>query len=256
MLQRLPVSLIFLFYAHRRNLVTFGSPHQGVFGIPECEAEVPVDSSFLLLWKTFTLGGKCPSMRAGATIDLSWGLWALDPGLRLLWNSSFGTQQDLVAPAQYWHDPFNQTHFLVDKRWPQGLKKKPPSQDLTTWLTWTTSASLRTRRTRRCWPTSRTWCWWCGTTTPPSYQRSSNCKLNQASLKFIQLMKTFLSVKLFFFLFFGHHIILIKSNCAHSSNQIVSKESAHFGFYALEQDTEVEIFLLMILSIISSNARF
>ena len=21
--------------------------------------------------------------------------------------------QDLVAPAQYWHDPFNQTHFLV-----------------------------------------------------------------------------------------------------------------------------------------------
>ena len=24
-----------------RNLVTFGSPHQGVFGIPECEAEVP-----------------------------------------------------------------------------------------------------------------------------------------------------------------------------------------------------------------------
>ena len=24
--------------------------------------------------------------------------------------------QDLVAPAQYWHDPFNQTHFLVKKK--------------------------------------------------------------------------------------------------------------------------------------------
>ena len=27
--------------------------------------------------------------------------------------SNLSTQQDLVAPAQYWHDPFNQTHFLV-----------------------------------------------------------------------------------------------------------------------------------------------
>lgn len=25
-----------------RNLLTFGSPHQGVFGIPECEAEVRI----------------------------------------------------------------------------------------------------------------------------------------------------------------------------------------------------------------------
>ena len=24
--------------------------------------------------------------------------------------------QDLVTPAQYWHDPFNQTHFLVGRR--------------------------------------------------------------------------------------------------------------------------------------------
>ena len=70
-----------------RNLATFGSPHQGVFGIPECEAEVPVALSFLLLWSTFTSGGKCPSVWAGAPIDLAWGVWALDPGLKFLWNS-------------------------------------------------------------------------------------------------------------------------------------------------------------------------
>ena len=31
-----------------RNLITFGSPHQGVFGVPECEAEVSFDIKVFL----------------------------------------------------------------------------------------------------------------------------------------------------------------------------------------------------------------
>ena len=97
-----------------RNLVTFGSPHQGVFGIPECEAEVPL----FLVKNTFTQGGKSPSLWAGAPVDLAWSIRALDPGLKFLRDSfhDFLPRQDLVAPAQYWHDPFNQTHFLVGNR--------------------------------------------------------------------------------------------------------------------------------------------
>ena len=41
------------FYPLHRNLVTFGSPHQGVFGIPECEAEVPAAPDVFLALKYF-----------------------------------------------------------------------------------------------------------------------------------------------------------------------------------------------------------
>merc|ERR1712215_329056 len=66
-----------------RNFITFGSPHQGVFGVPECEATV---GSYEL----------CELVRR-----------LLSEGAYIPWI------QDLVAPAQYWHDPFNQTAFLV-----------------------------------------------------------------------------------------------------------------------------------------------
>ena len=42
-----------VFYPLHRNLVTFGSPHQGVFGIPECEAEVPAAPDFFLALEYF-----------------------------------------------------------------------------------------------------------------------------------------------------------------------------------------------------------
>merc|ERR1712241_2689 len=66
-----------------KNLITFGSPHQGVFGVPECEAAV---GSYEL----------CELVRR-----------LLSEGAYVPWI------QDLVAPAQYWHDPFNQTAFLA-----------------------------------------------------------------------------------------------------------------------------------------------
>eukprot|EP00091_Calanus_sinicus_P009782 TRINITY_DN22741_c0_g1_i1.p1 TRINITY_DN22741_c0_g1~~TRINITY_DN22741_c0_g1_i1.p1 ORF type:complete len:279 (-),score=68.94 TRINITY_DN22741_c0_g1_i1:161-997(-) len=66
-----------------KNLITFGSPHQGVFGVPECEASV---GSYEL----------CELVRR-----------LLSEGAYIPWI------QDLVAPAQYWHDPFNQTAFLA-----------------------------------------------------------------------------------------------------------------------------------------------
>ena len=41
-------------------------------------------------------------------------LGAYEPWIQV-WESfeNLLMNQDLVAPAQYWHDPFNQTHFLV-----------------------------------------------------------------------------------------------------------------------------------------------
>ena len=104
------------FYPLHRNLVTFGSPHQGVFGIPECEAEVPAAPDFFLALKYFHSRWEilfCVSWRASWSrlVHTSLGSrFAIPAKLFHLQNS---TQQDLVAPAQYWHDPFNQTHFLV-----------------------------------------------------------------------------------------------------------------------------------------------
>jgi len=66
-----------------RNFITFGSPHQGVFGVPECEATV---GSYEL----------CELVRR-----------LLSEGAYIPWI------QDLVAPAQYWHDPYNHTAFLA-----------------------------------------------------------------------------------------------------------------------------------------------
>merc|ERR1711892_794835 len=66
-----------------KTLITFGSPHQGVFGVPECEASV---GSYEL----------CELVRR-----------LLSQGAYIPWI------QDLVAPAQYWHNPFNQTAFLA-----------------------------------------------------------------------------------------------------------------------------------------------
>jgi len=66
-----------------RNLITFGAPHQGVYGVPDCE---PITGSYEL----------CELVRE----LLSAG--AYEPWI-----------QDLVAPAQYWHDPLNQTNYAM-----------------------------------------------------------------------------------------------------------------------------------------------
>ena len=75
LVQRCPVPV--------KNLITFGAPHQGVYGVPDCESAT---GSFVL----------CELVRE----LLSAG--AYEPWI-----------QDLVAPAQYWHDPLNQTNFVT-----------------------------------------------------------------------------------------------------------------------------------------------
>merc|ERR1719500_2225977 len=65
-----------------KNLITFGSPHQGVFGIPDC---THVTGSFELCELVNEI------LSAGA----------YEPWV-----------QDLVAPAQYWHDPLNLTNYV------------------------------------------------------------------------------------------------------------------------------------------------
>jgi len=64
-----------------KNLITMGSPHEGVYGVPECLGEtVPLCE---LVRELISLGAYVP--------------WV----------------QDLVTPAQYWHDPLNATAYLA-----------------------------------------------------------------------------------------------------------------------------------------------
>jgi len=66
-----------------KNLVMFGSPHQGIFGIPKCQSYLRFDSLCQML-KAF-----------------------ISKGVFLPWI------QDFVAPAQYWHDPSDHPSFLA-----------------------------------------------------------------------------------------------------------------------------------------------
>merc|ERR1711990_1400559 len=100
-----------------RNLATFGSPHQGVFGIPECEAGVGNVLLCELVRQLISLG-------------------AYEPWI-----------QDLVAPAQYWHDPFNQTHFLSGSHY---------LADLNNEREWTLTG-LGIRKTLSCHSLSNIW---------------------------------------------------------------------------------------------------
>jgi len=70
-------------YPPIRNLITFGSPHQGVYGVPECQASTGSAILCELIRRLLTEGAYIP--------------WI----------------QDLITPAQYWHDPFNRTGFLA-----------------------------------------------------------------------------------------------------------------------------------------------
>jgi len=65
-----------------KNFITFGSPHQGVFGVPECKTTT--GSAFL-----------CELVRR-----------LLSEGAYIPWI------QDLITPAQYWHNPLNHPEFL------------------------------------------------------------------------------------------------------------------------------------------------
>ena len=140
------------------------------------------------------------------------------------------------------------------------LIKQICSQDLTTWPIWTTSARQKTKHTKR-WQANQfrnkktntkingglfrngliqkcqnlksiriirgietksrcslvwtTWSWWCGKTTPPSSPRLARCQL-----LFKRMRDSFKTSVIF--------IVCLW------------KESAHFGFYALEQDTQVQ----------------
>ena len=83
--------------------MTFGSPHQGVFGVPSCQAFIgdPVLGPAL-----------CELVRR----LLNEGAYI--PWIQRQWPEYYTSAQniimsiDLIAPAQYWHDPFNHTDFL------------------------------------------------------------------------------------------------------------------------------------------------
>jgi len=63
-----------------RSLVTIGSPHQGIFGLPKCSNSNEFDECTLV--RNF-----------------------LSKGAYIPWI------QDLIAPAQYWHDPLQEQEF-------------------------------------------------------------------------------------------------------------------------------------------------
>merc|ERR1719430_786448 len=74
LVQRCPVPV--------RNLITFGSPHQGVYGIPDCSQATGSEELCNLVRELLSAG-------------------AYEPWI-----------QDLVAPAQYWQDPMNHTNYV------------------------------------------------------------------------------------------------------------------------------------------------
>merc|ERR1711936_1244 len=74
LVQRCPVPV--------RTLITFGAPHQGEYGVPDCVSWTGSYELCELVRQLLSLG-------------------AYEPWI-----------QDLVTPAQYWHDPFNQTNYL------------------------------------------------------------------------------------------------------------------------------------------------
>jgi len=65
-----------------RNFITFGSPHQGVFGVPECKSTTGSPALCELVRRLLSEGAYIP--------------WI----------------QDLITPAQYWHNPLNNQEFL------------------------------------------------------------------------------------------------------------------------------------------------
>jgi len=64
-----------------KNLITFGSPHQGVYGIPDCTQATGSEDLCELVRELLSAG-------------------AYEPWI-----------QDLIAAAQYWHDPLNNTNY-------------------------------------------------------------------------------------------------------------------------------------------------
>merc|ERR1711970_1518338 len=66
-----------------KNLITFGAPHQGVFGVPDCEIATGSYELCVLVRELLSAG-------------------AYEPWI-----------QDLVAPAQYWNDPLNHTNYVT-----------------------------------------------------------------------------------------------------------------------------------------------
>jgi len=75
LVQRCPVPV--------KNLITFGAPHQGVYGVPDCEEATGSYELCVLVRELLSAG-------------------AYEPWI-----------QDLVAPAQYWNDPLNQTNYVA-----------------------------------------------------------------------------------------------------------------------------------------------
>ena len=74
LVQRCPVPV--------KNLITFGAPHQGVYGVPDCEIATGSYELCVLVREILSAGAYEP--------------WV----------------QDLVAPAQYWNDPLNHTNYV------------------------------------------------------------------------------------------------------------------------------------------------
>jgi len=64
-----------------RTLITFGSPHQGVFGVPDCRAATGMEDLCELVRQLLSAA-------------------AYEPWL-----------QNLITPAQYWHDPLNTANY-------------------------------------------------------------------------------------------------------------------------------------------------
>lgn len=81
-----------------KTLITFGSPHQGVFGVPHC---VETTDSYLL----------CELVRQLISLGEAHNCFVHHPQPGPCSGAYIPWIQDLVATAQYWHDPINGTAY-------------------------------------------------------------------------------------------------------------------------------------------------
>ena len=161
-------------------------------------------------------GWECPSLWAGAPIDFARCIWALDPGLLLIWKSSddpgsCGTSTVLARslqpnPLPGIQQPIKMLTSLISS----DMKSCAVRLPLSGWLEQRARVEERDIQggARRSWEPGACDVGW------RHHHRSKGCILAKP---FLKLSTTF------------------------QWNHTISKESAHFGFYALEQDTEVNI---------------
>ena len=81
-----------------KNLVTFGAPHQGIYGLQKCKGEIIGITESGQFLKNIFFPGKYHTFCDYARRLLNYGPY-------ITWI------QKTLVPAQYWHDPTDEEEY-------------------------------------------------------------------------------------------------------------------------------------------------